>query len=163
MIETICHEDKDYPKFQSDGFAARFCIPFALEVCKGVGVDIGPNRIDWAFPGSLRVDPALNPAMNASCFPYKNLDYIFSSHCLEHLDNWVETLDYWFDKLKNKGVLFLYLPDYSQTYHRPWSNRKHKNIFTPTIIKDYMIHKKYNKAFVSGVDLNNSFIAMGEK
>jgi SAM-dependent methyltransferase len=163
MIETICHEGIDYPKFQSQGFAAKFCIPFALEVCKGLGVDIGPNRKEWSFPGSIMVDPVLESNLNALNFPYENLDYVFSSHCLEHLDNWVDVLDYWYDKLKNNGVLFLYLPDYSQTYHRPWTNRKHKNIFSPTIIKDYMIHKKYSKVFVSGVDLHNSFIAMGEK
>ena len=47
-------------------------------------------------------------------------------------------MDYWYDKLKQGGTIFLYLPDYSQEYWRPWNNRKHLNIFTPEIIYDYM-------------------------
>jgi len=44
MIEIIEFQGHRYPKFQSDGNAARFCRPFALEVCKGVGFDIGYSR-----------------------------------------------------------------------------------------------------------------------
>ena len=56
-----------------------------------------------------------------------------------------------------------YLPDYSQEYWRPWNNRKHHHIFTPEIIKDYMIANGYNNVFTSGVDLNSSFMVVGEK
>ena len=71
-------------------------------------------------------------------------------------------MDYWFEHLKDGGTLFLYLPDFSQEYWRPWNNRKHKHVFTPNIIRDYMIDRGYKNVFVSGVDLNNSFIAVGE-
>jgi predicted SAM-dependent methyltransferase len=91
------------------------------------------------------------------------LDYVFSSHCLEHLYDWVTVLDYWTFKLKSGGTLFLYLPDYSQEYWRPWNNRKHLNIFTPEIIFDYMKDNGYKNIFKSGVDLNNAFMVMGEK
>jgi len=40
MIETIEFKNKIYPKFQSNGFASRFCFPFALEVCNGIGYEI---------------------------------------------------------------------------------------------------------------------------
>jgi len=163
MIEVISHNGNLYPKYQSTGFAAKFAFPFAKEVCKGVGVDVGCNRAEWAFPGAKTVDPEIDRSMHATNFPYDNLDYVFSSHCLEHLYDWVEALDYWYDKLKSGGVLFLYLPDYSQTYHRPWSNRKHKNIFNSTIIVDYMTDKGYSNIFSSGVDLYNAFMVMGEK
>jgi hypothetical protein len=59
--------------------------------------------------------------------------------------------------------LFLYLPDYSQEYWRPWNNRKHKNIFSQQIIKDYLLQRGYKNIFISGVDLNNSFMVMCEK
>ena len=72
-------------------------------------------------------------------------------------------MDYWYDNLKNGGVLFLYLPDYSQEYWRPWNNRKHLNIFTPQIIEDYMINKGYSNIYKSEIDLNNSFMIFGEK
>lgn len=107
MIETIEHKKNVYPKFQSNGFAARFAFPFAKEVCKGVGVDIGCNREEWAFPGAKMIDPEIDPKMHATNFPYENLDYIFSSHCLEHLYNWVDVMDYWYDKLKT-GVYYFY-------------------------------------------------------
>jgi SAM-dependent methyltransferase len=162
MIETITYKGNRYPKFQSQGYASKFAIPYAQEVCKGVGVDVGCAKAEWSFPGSYPVDPALNE-WDALNFPYENLDYIFSSHCLEHLQNWVDVLDYWTSKLKKGGVLFLYLPDYSQVYWRPWNNRKHINIFNQTIIRDYMEDRGYGNIFTSGVDLYNAFMVFGEK
>jgi predicted SAM-dependent methyltransferase len=162
MINIIEYKKNKYPIFQSQGNAAQFAIPYAKHVCVGEGVDIGCNRLEWSFPGSLPVDPAINE-YDALNFPYDNLDYIFSSHCLEHLYNWVDVLDYWTSKLKIGGVLFLYLPDYSQEYWRPWNNRKHLNIFSPIILKDYLEDKKYNNIFTSQVDLNNAFMVMAEK
>ena len=155
MIKTIQYKEHTYPSFQSEGNAAQFAIPYAKHVCIGTGVDIGCNRLEWSFPGSLPVDPIIND-YDALNFPYNNLDYIFSSHCLEHLYNWVNVLDYWTSKLKVGGVLFLYLPDYSQEYWKPWNNRKHLNIFSPIIIKDYLEDRNYNTIFTSQVDLNNN-------
>ena len=163
MLETIKFNQKTYPKFQSEGNAAQFAIPYARQVCKGDGVDIGCMKEEWAFPGAKLVDPLLEANYHALDFPYKNLDYIFSSHSLEHVDRWVDAMDYWYSKLKNGGVIFLYLPDYSQEYWRPWNNRKHLNIFTPQIIEDYMIDRGYINIFKSGIDLNNAFMIMGEK
>ena len=162
MIKTIEFKDSIYPFFQSEGNASQFAIPYAKHVCKGKGVDVGCNRPEWKFPGAIAIDPEMNKYL-ANDFPYKNLDYIFSSLCLEHLQDWVSILDYWFEKLNQGGVLFLYLPDYSQVYWRPWNNRKHLNIFTPAIIKDYLEDKNYTNIFISNSDLNNAFMAMGEK
>lgn len=163
MVETVNFRGNEYPSFQTNGNAARFAMPFALEVCKGEGVDVGCNRMEWKFPGAHPVDPEINQwdAMN---FPYDELDYVFSSHCLEHVPGWVDVLEYWTSKLKKGGVLFLYLPDYSQEYWRPWNNRKHLHIFTPQILKDYLNSSgEYSKVFVSGVDLYNAFMVIAEK
>lgn len=163
MIETIKFNDKEYPRFQTNGFAARFAMPFALEVCKGEGVDIGCNRLEWKFPGSYAVDPEINQ-YHATDFPYTNLDYVFSSHCLEHIPDWVGTLEYWTERIKSGGILFLYLPDYSQEYWRPWNNRKHVHTFRPEIIRDYLESTlRFKNIFVSGVDLYNSFVTIAEK
>jgi SAM-dependent methyltransferase len=165
MITTINFKGTTYPEFQAQGNAAQFAIPFAKHVCKGKGVDVGCNRVEWAFPGATPVDPILDPQYDALNFPPHayELDYVFSSHCLEHLQNWVKVLDYWTFKIKSGGVLFLYLPDYSQEYWRPWNNTKHLNIFTPDIVSDYMNSCGYINVFKSGVDLNNSFMIMGQK
>jgi SAM-dependent methyltransferase len=160
-MELTAFKDKTYPKFQTTGNAAQFAIPYAMHFCKGTGVDVGCNRVEWALPNSFPIDPVLNE-YHALNIPFENLDYIFSSHCLEHLQNWVDVLDYWTLKLRAGGVLFLYLPDYSQEYWRPWNNRKHLNIFTPQIISDYMKDRGYTNVFSSGVDLNNAFMVVGE-
>jgi predicted SAM-dependent methyltransferase len=162
-IQTINFKNKDYPHFQSQGNASQFAIPYAKHVCSGVGYDIGCMKKEWSFPDSIPIDLSFNDGYHALNLPHSNVDYIFSSHCLEHIPNWVITMDYWYDTLKVGGVLFLYLPDYSQEYWRPWNNRKHLNIFTPEIIYDYMENKGYKNIFKSGVDLNNSFIIIGEK
>jgi SAM-dependent methyltransferase len=159
----INFNNKFYPAFQSTGNAAQFAIPFAKHYCKGVGFDIGCNREEWSFPGSVLIDPALNEysAMN---LPNIQVDYIFSSHCLEHLPNWVEALDYWLTFIKPGGNLFLYLPHYDQEYWRPWNNRKHIHCFMPSIIEDYLkSHKDMTNVFVSERDLNHSFISVAQK
>lgn len=163
MIKTITYNNKTYPHFQSIGNASQFAIPYAKHICHGDGYDIGCMKKEWSFPGSTPIDLGFNDGYTATNLPRKNVDYIFSSHCLEHILDWVSVMDYWYEILKIGGVLFLYLPDYSQEYWRPWNNRKHFNILTPTIINDYMKHKGYQNIFVSGVDLNNSFMIFGEK
>lgn len=168
-MDKIKFNNSEYPKFQSEWFAAKYSFPFAKEFCDGRGVDVGCHKVEWAYPGSYPVDIIFEDgkyhAMNLPILSICGLDYIFSSHCLEHLDDWVGVLEYWNSQLRKGGILFLYLPDYSQEYWRPWNNRKHKHIFTPEIIQDYIKDKHYlwKDSYVSNVDLNNSFIVVLEK
>jgi predicted SAM-dependent methyltransferase len=162
-MDLIEFKNKKYPKFQSIGNAAQFTIPFAKYFCIGVGYDIGCSKKEWSFPGSIPIDLCFNNEWNAYNLPQENVDYIFSSHCLEHLPNWVDAMDYWYNILKPGGILFLYLPDYKQEYWRPWNNRKHTHMFSSTIIKDYMEDKGYINIFYSEADLNYSFTIVGQK
>lgn len=162
-MNIINYNGVNYPKFQSEGFASQFAFPYANHVCVGEGYDIGCMKKEWSFPGSIPIDLSFNDGFHALNLPKQNVDYIFSSHCLEHISNWVTVMDYWYDTLKVGGVLFLYLPDYSQEYWRPWNNRKHFNIFSPQIINDYLSSKNYKNIFVSNSDLNNSFMSISEK
>ena len=162
-MNTISYKNKTYPKFQSEGNAAKFAIPYAQQVCSGTGVDIGCMNKEWAFPNSISIDIKFNNGFDALNLPNIKLNYIFSSHCLEHIPNWVSVMDYWYSKLEKEGVLFLYLPSYTQEYWRPWNNRKHLNIFTPEIVFDYMKDKGYINIFKSEIDLNDSFMIFGEK
>lgn len=163
MIPLTSCEGQNYPAFQASGFAARFAFPYAQEVCKGVGYDIGCGRPEWAFPGAIPVDPALGTEYDARHLPIAYVDYIFSSHTLEHLDDWFGAIKFWTSRIKPEGTLFLYLPHYDQRYWRPWNNRSHKNILTPEIVKDALVALDYRSIFVSGRDLNHSFMVMGEK
>ncbi len=162
-IQTVHHQGVAYPAFQTKGNASQFILPFAQQVCKGIGYDVGYNNPAWKFPGAIGVDLGDGTGYHADNLPADQVDYIFSSHCLEHVPDWVATLNHWTDRLKEGGVLFLYLPDYSQTYWRPWNNRKHIHVMDPRVIKQYLQDKGYTNIFVSGTDLNNSFAVMAEK
>ena len=199
MIETIDYDMYRYPAFQAKGNAAKFIMPFALEVCEGVGYDIGCNRLEWLMPGAIPIDPGFGEDLHTQKRQLRNgydvygfsrfandddeivvwkeeyhatnlprgrfgeVDFIFSSHCLEHVkEPWFDVLEYWVKNIKHKGVLFLYLPDYSQRYWRPWNNRKHVHILTPEILSDAFHALGITNVFVSGVDFMNSFAIMGE-
>jgi len=165
-MNTIEFKGHIYPSWQASGFAARFAFPFAKEVCKGVGVDVGCNRLEWKFEGAVAVDPLLGP-FDAYNLPFTthNIDYVFSSHCIEHLTDWVKALDYWHTRLRTGGVIFLYLPDHSQVYWRSWHNRKHIHNITPEIVGNYFKDQPemWKDIHVSKVDLNNSFIVIAYK
>ncbi len=165
MIETIEFKGHVYPKFTSTGGAAVYVREIAKEVCKGHGLDIGYSKEEWMFPGAIGIDPAKDPTFHAMHLPEGQFDYLHSSHALEHVETspW-KCLDYWASKLKTGGTLFLFLPDFSQVYHRPWHNTKHNHVFTPTIVEFYLKECGFFKnVFVSGVDIYNGFIAMAEK
>jgi hypothetical protein len=159
-MNIIEFKGNTYPHFQAEGNASQFAIPFAKHFCKGKGYDIGFCKEEWKFPGAIGIDECLNNGFHANSLPETNVDYIFSSHCLEHVPNWVETLEYWIKCIKSGGVLFLYLPDISQSYWRPWHNRKHNHCFTPDIIKQFLIDHNCKNIFITGIDLNNSFMAV---
>lgn len=202
MIHIIEYNGEQYPTFQTNGNAARFALPFAKEVCTGMGFDVGYNKKEWQLPGSIGIDisyykgewHALNLPKyyfelngikypvhrnidvfkviemfkinndEVNIIPIDTIDYIFSSHCLEHINNWVTILDYWIDTLDVGGTLLLYLPHYSQRYWRPWNNKSHVHVLTKEILTDYFNDRKtVSKLFISDCDLNNSFMVMAEK
>ena len=150
-----------YPNFQTKGNASKYAIPFAQEYCSGVGVDVGFGKEDWKFPGAIGAD--LEDDTNdyhAFNIPI-NLDYIYSSHCLEHLDDWVAALELWCSSLKDTGVLFLYLPHPTQEYWLPWNNRKHKHVLYPKDVALCLESFGMKYVFYTGHDLNNSFYVVG--
>ena len=163
MIPVVKFKDRAYPKFQSEGNAAQFVIPFAKHVCKGRGYDIGCCKREWSLPGSIPIDLEFSDDWHANNLPIQPMDYIFSSHCLEHVEDWVRTLDYWSSRLVTGGILFLYLPHNDQEYWRPWNNTKHNHMFIPDNIVMYMKDNGYKNVFHSERDLNHSFIVMGER
>jgi predicted SAM-dependent methyltransferase len=163
-MKTVSYKNKSYPEHQALGHAAQFAIPYASHYCHGVGYDIGCMKKEWAFPGAIPIDIDFPDPYHATKLPLEEqVDYIFSSHCLEHLDRWVDVLDYWYQQLKVGGILFLYLPHFDQEYWRPWNNRKHLHAFTSEIIEEWMIQKGFINIFSGEKDLNHSFMIVGEK
>ena len=92
-MELVEYRDKKYPIYETSGNASQFAIPFAKHFCKGEGLDIGCKELDWAFPGATCIDIDFKDPWEAFNLPDKKYDYIFSSHCLEHLNDWGGALD----------------------------------------------------------------------
>lgn len=94
---------------------------------RGRGLDIGCGpqptfqhfiRIDnlkdsKLFGHQIKPDIRINTAENLDLFSTESMDFVFSSHLLEHIepDNVVKTLREWMRVLKVGGYLVLYLPD----------------------------------------------------
>jgi hypothetical protein len=99
-----------YPDYLTVGGAGHAIFGKALRFCSGNGVDIGAGL--WPLPGAKPVDVWRGPGFGHSIADVGDgtLDYVFSSHCLEHIDDWREALQSWTAKLKLGGVIFLYLP-----------------------------------------------------
>lgn len=108
-----------YPEYLTTGNACAFIQDVALRHCSGTGLDIGASQ--WPLPGSIPVrdEPEQN-AYRLDAFADGSLDYVFSSHCLEHLDRWQEALSLWVRKTRPGGTLFLYLPHESNLLWQPW-------------------------------------------
>jgi SAM-dependent methyltransferase len=162
-IETINYNGEVYPLFQTKGNASQFAIPYAKLLCKGNGVDVGFSKEEWKLPEALGADiqDSSNPYHAYNLPP--DLDYIYSSHCLEHLDNWVSAIEYWSGSLNTGGVLFLYLPHKDQQYWLPWNNRKHLHTLDATSIVSCMESFGFENIHYSERDLNHSFMVVGEK
>lgn len=164
-MDIINYGGQEVPKYISQGHHSKYIIPIAQEFCQGLGLDIGCGKVEWAFPGAMPIDLKIGKTYDAYNLPDDKWDYIFSSHCLEHLPNYVEALTYWTQKLKSKGILFLYLPHPDCVYWRPWNkkNDKHLHQFYPEQIVEILETLGYNNIFYSERDLAYSFAIVGEK
>lgn len=159
-----------YPDYLKRGNACRFIVPTALEFCKGAGVDVGAGR--WPFPGAVPVDPyAGGPQMDGCCatdlplgpHPGGAWDYVFSSHCLEHLPDPVRALEHWRDRLRPGGCLFLYLPHPAMRYWNPQHCRKHLHLFHPEDVAQMVRDLGFVDVIHGERDLAWSFAVVGFK
>lgn len=148
-----------YPFYLRDGNAAQFIAPIALQFCRGEGLDIGAGK--WPLQGATPVD--LVAGGDAMALPQGLFDYVFSSHCLEHLANPVQALEHWKSRLKDGGVLFLYLPHPAQKYWRPQHCRKHLHLFHPSDTADMLRDVGFRNVIHSERDLAWSFSIVGFK
>lgn len=108
----------------------------------GDGIDIGagPDGLDSLgarFPRIRSVrcwDVADGDAMLMASVADETLDFVHSSHCLEHLHNPLTALGHWLRILKPGGYLVCTVPDEDMYEQRVWPstfNPDHKFTFTP--------------------------------
>jgi len=102
-----------YPDCLNRGNACEWIKNKAMEFCKGHGLDVGSNQDQWALPGAIASDEKTQK------FHLGPFDYIFSSHCLEHVREWQDYLKLWEQSVKVGGTVFLYLPHPAMEPWRP--------------------------------------------
>lgn len=96
---------------------------FFEKYIKGHGIDIGVgrlncNHIDPISPDAFPWDIDNGEAQYMDGVSDNEFDYVYSSHCLEHLKNPMMALMNWWRITKPGGVLILFLP------HRDLYERK---------------------------------------
>jgi SAM-dependent methyltransferase len=146
-----------YPDYIKFGNACQFIAPTALQFCRGKGLDVGAGK--WPLHGATPID--MSEGGDAMQLPKGPFDFIFSSHCLEHLENPVAALEHWKDRLKPGGVLFLYLPHPDMRYWRPQHNRKHLHLFWPADVSEMLVDLGFVDVLHSERDLYWSFAVVG--
>lgn len=158
---------KFYPDYLMVGGASYGVFGMATKFCMGKGIDVGAGF--WPFPGSTPIDISRGSGLRnkLSDFADSSLDYVFSSHCLEHIDSWYETLATWVAKLKPGGTIFLYLPHPScEIWHpgSPFVGNGHKWIPAPGVIKQALEDLLFDViADDDGPDAMQSFYVVGRK
>lgn len=152
-----------FPDYLRRGNACQFIAPTALHFCKGDGLDVGASK--WPLPGAVPIDLATGGDAMALPLRFNSIgwNFIFSSHCLEHLPNPVAALEHWRTKLVDGGVLFLYLPHPDMRYWRPQNCRKHLHLFHPKDTAEMLRDLGFRDVIHSERDLAWSFAVVGFK
>jgi SAM-dependent methyltransferase len=126
----------------------------ALEqsILVGRGIDIGCGP-DPVTPEARRFDLEQGDANRASEFVKEQFDFVYSSHCLEHMHDPRMTILDWWKLVKPGGYLFVAVPDedlYEQGVFPSCFNDDHKATFT--ISKS----RSWSSKSVNVLDLANS-------
>lgn len=105
---------------------------------RGRGIDIGCGS-DLLIAPAATVDPWDQPQGPADLLlgvADATYDFVYSSHCLEHLDSVETALENWSRVLKSGGYLYLVVPDYllyEKMAYPSIFNSDHKHTFSLSV------------------------------
>jgi len=105
---------------------------FERSLITGAGIDIGCGP-DPVTPEVDCFDVADGDANVITQYVDKTYDFVFSCHCLEHMNHPQQALEEWWKLVKPGGHLMVVVPDedlYEQGYFPGIFNTDHKNTFT---------------------------------
>jgi SAM-dependent methyltransferase len=106
--------------------------PLERSVLTGRGIDIGYGS-DPIASNVVTFDQENGDANEITKYVHEEFDFVFSSHCLEHMRNPRAAIVDWWKLVKLGGHLFFIVPDedlYEQGVFPSRFNRDHKATFT---------------------------------
>ena len=93
-----------------------------------------------------------------------SLDFVFSSHLLEHLDEPLKALSHWDSKLKDGGVIFLYLPHPCSSMWNKENLKFHIWNPDPLFLEATFLKMNYTIEYITYLpDGYNSFVVVARK
>ena len=123
------------PNFKGETFKAkkrREREGFFEKYCQGKGLDIGYGG-DLLCENCKGWDIEDGDAQTLDGLPDSHFDFVYSSHCLEHVNDAADAISNWWRVLKPGGYLLLYIPERDlyerkKTLPSRW-NTSHKRFF----------------------------------
>ena len=106
---------------------------------QAISVDNGCDNVMFGIPFSP--DVKVSTAEDMTIFGSQSMDFVYSSHLLEHLENPDKALKEWWRLVKPGGVLVLYLP-HEDLYPRvgeEGANTDHKHNLNEQKVIDWML------------------------
>lgn len=102
-----------------------------------IGVDNGNHA---QFGWNIKPDVFVESCEKLDVFASQSMDFVFSSHLLEHIHDFKGALKEWWRVIKTGGYLVLYLPhkEFYPNIGQPGANPDHKHDFYPQDIIDVM-------------------------
>ncbi len=116
----------------SKGYDRRLVAGYFDKYLCGKGVDIGCGKdilkiVDGnVIPYDKLHQSSTHEAQTMGGMKDGNLDFAYSSNCLEHIDNPVKALKSWIRIVKPGGIVFLSVPDENLYEHNRWPSQFHK-------------------------------------
>ena len=90
-------------------------VDFLSKFCVGRGIDVGCGRHKCKGSIGVDIDADVKPDIVAAAddLPFKDgeLDFVVSSHCLEHLLDTKKALKEWDRVLRPRGIIAILVPD----------------------------------------------------
>lgn len=121
-------------------FSRKLLSGFFPKYMSGDGLDIGyagykSNRLP-ILPTAVGVDTDF-PGYDGKILPFKDnsVDYVYSSHCLEHIKDWDLAINEWYRVTKENGYIVIVVPHHylyekKKQYPSRW-NGDHNRFYTP--------------------------------
>jgi len=135
------------------GFESKKIVWEVAPYLRGRGLDLGagifkvlPHVISVdnchheQFGQSINPDVKIETAEKLDVFASQSMDFVFSSHLLEHIQDYKAALKEWWRVVKQDGYLILYLPhkEFYPNVGTPGANPDHKHDFLPSDISTAM-------------------------